>query len=49
MHVPSALCCWFELRRPGRANISRSNPGSWINRLPDESRAAPLLVIDDEA
>src|SRR6202000_1748528 len=25
------------------------NLNKWIKRLPDESRAAPLLVIDDEA
>jgi Z1 domain len=44
--APLSQPCLFVIKknRPILRNLN-----SWIRRLPDESRAAPLLVIDDEA
>ncbi len=44
--APLSQPCLFVVKKNGSIlqNLNR-----WIARLPDESRAAPLLVIDDEA
>jgi hypothetical protein len=44
--APHSQPCLFVLKKNGSIlqNLNR-----WIARLPDESRAVPLLVIDDEA
>ena len=44
--APLSQPCLFVVKKNGSMlqNLNR-----WIARLPDESRAAPLLVIDDEA
>lgn len=44
--APLSQPCLFVVKKNGSIlkNLNR-----WIKRLPDESRAAPLLVIDDEA
>ena len=44
--APLSQPCLFVVKKNGSIlqNLNR-----WITRLPDESRAAPLLVIDDEA
>lgn len=44
--APTSQPCLFVVKKNGSIlqNLNR-----WIARLPDESRAAPLLVIDDEA
>ena len=44
--APHSQPCLFVLKKYGSIlqNLNR-----WIARLPDESRAVPLLVIDDEA
>jgi hypothetical protein len=44
--APLSQPCLFVVKK--NASILK-NLNRWINRLPDESRAAPLLVIDDEA
>jgi hypothetical protein len=44
--APLSQPCLLVVKKQGKVlqNLNR-----WIKRLPDESRAAPLLVIDDEA
>lgn len=44
--APLSQPCLLVVKKQGKVlqNLNR-----WIRRLPDESRAAPLLVIDDEA
>jgi hypothetical protein len=44
--TPTTQPCLFVIKKNGSIlqNLNR-----WIARLPDESRTAPLLVIDDEA
>ena len=44
--APSSQPCLFVVKK--NASILQ-NLNQWITRLPDESRYAPLLVIDDEA
>jgi hypothetical protein len=44
--APMSQPCLFVVKK--YASILK-NLNQWITRLPDESRAAPLLVIDDEA
>jgi hypothetical protein len=44
--APLSQPCLFVVKK--NASILK-NLNRWIKRLPDESRAAPLLVIDDEA
>jgi len=44
--APLSQPCLLVVKKQGRV---LQNLNGWITRLPDESRAAPLLVIDDEA
>jgi hypothetical protein len=44
--APLSQPCLLVVKKQGKV---LRNLNKWIKRLPDESRAAPLLVIDDEA
>lgn len=44
--APLSQPCLLVVKKQGKV---LQNLNQWIKRLPDESRAAPLLVIDDEA